>query len=327
MILVILSYALFGLSFALGKLILNYATPIFAVGTRMIAGGLILMGYIIIRHRASCYPRLKNISAYAQLASFHVFIPYVLRLWALQYTTTIKAALLFNLMPFFTAILAYYINKERLEFWQITGLVIGFLGMIPILLTESHVKTNFISFSFISLPELAIIVSVASMSYGLIVMQKLVTTSKCPPYLANCVSMLSGGTAALWTSTLLEHHPIKAGVLPLCGVLGLQICISNVCAVNLQAMLLKRYSSTFMAFASFLAPLFASFYGMILFGEKITWHFFASLITVAIALTLFSFGKKKSQQPSPTKTTASAQMPTNQSTVPPQKPSSNQLES
>lgn len=293
MVSVVVLYALFGFSFTLGKVLVDYAQPLFAVGARMTIAGLILIGYIIARHKTSCYPRQKDFWYYVQLTLFVVFIPYALRLWALQYVSTTKAALLFNAAPFFTAFLAYLVNKEKLCTMQISGLIIGFIGMIPILLTGSEMEDTFASLSFISLPELAVIGAVASMSYGLIVMQKMVKKRSCPPYLANSVSMLSGGILSFGASFIFETNYIKAGAGPLLGILLLQICVSNVICANLQASLLRKFSPTFMAFASFLGPLFTSIYGMTLFGEVVTWHFFASFIIVIVGLGIYRYGDRK----------------------------------
>lgn len=293
MILVVLLYALFGFSFTLGKVLVAYAQPLFAVGVRMITGGTILIGYILIRHKVSCYPRRADLKYYIRLIFFSIFIPYALRLWALQYLSTNKAVLLFSTAPFFTAILAYFVNKKRFRPLQIVGLVVGFLGMIPILMTGSPLEDHFANFSFISLPELAILVAVGSMSYGLITMQKLVKNRQCPPYLANSISMFFGGLLALNASFVFETNYVKAGVWPLMVVLALQVIISNVICANLQASLLRQHSPTFMSFASFLIPLFTSIYGMALFGETVTWHFFASFITVVSGLSLYRYGDKK----------------------------------
>lgn len=291
MILVVLLYALFGFSFTLGKIILDYATPLFAVGSRMLIAGILLMVFTVAKHKISCYPRRQDWKYYIRLTFFSIFIPYTLRLWALQYVTTTKAALLFNVRPFFTALLVYLIMGIKLNKLQVLGLVIGFIGMIPILLTGTPLEDSIANVSFMSLPEFAIILAVASMSYGLIIVQKLVKERKCPPYLINAVSMFFGGFFALNTSLVFESNVIKAGILPLAGILGLQILISNIICANLQGHLLRRYSATFMSFASFLGPLFTSIYGVALFKEQITWHFFASFITVIAGLALYSKGE------------------------------------
>jgi drug/metabolite transporter (DMT)-like permease len=168
--------------------------------------------------------------------------------------------------------------------------------MIPILATGGS-EEGARGLGFISIPELAIIIGVASMSYSLIIIQKLVKHKETPPYLVNGISMFYGGLLALGASSAFEssvfvqqQEPvIKQGILPLIGILSLQILISNILCQNLRASLLKHYSSTFMSFASFLGPVFTSIYGYFLFGEEITWQFLASFSIVLAGLGIYHY--------------------------------------
>lgn len=289
MFLVLLLYALFGLTFTLGKITLFYASPFFIVGLRMLIGGIGLMSYIYLTKRVHCYPVRSDIFYYALATIFGIIIPYCSRAWALQYMTTTKTALLFNFMPFFTAIFAYIFFKEKLTWRKLLGLTIGFLGMIPILVTSSPLEDIFGTIGFISLPEIVTLVAVASFAYQLIVMQKLVKHRGCAPILANGMSMLWGGLFSFSMSMFFETTVIRGNVLIFAGLLLLQVVISNLLCANLQASLLKQYSPTFMSLAGFITPLSAAFYGWILLGETISWHFFASLIIVMIGLAIYYY--------------------------------------
>lgn len=289
MLLVIVLYALFGFSFTLGKLTLFYSQPIFIVGVRMIIGGLGLITYIYWRHRFQCYPSSDDSKYYLQLILLGILVPYCLRSWALQFISTGKSALIFNLAPFFAAFFSYLFMRERLTWLKFFGLFIGFSGMIPVLLTSSFEEDYVGGLWFFSWPELATIGAVASLSYSMIIMQKLVKHRGCPPYLANATAMLIGGILAFNISMVFENNWIKQQPLMFIGLLGLQILISNFICANLQANLLKHYSTTFMSFASFLSPLCAAFYGWLFFNEAITWHYFASFLIVLIGLGLYYY--------------------------------------
>lgn len=297
MVLVILLYALFGFTFTLGKMVVMYASPLFAIGIRMITGGGILALYIALSKSIRCYPRKSDIPLYIQMTLFVTLLPYTLRLWALQYVSTTKASLLFNTGPLFTAIFSYFLCKERMTWRQVVGLILGFVGMLPILLTGSRIEDALGSWWFISLPELAVIGAICSLSYGLIIMRRLVKDRGCPPYLANGISMLAGGIVALSLSGLSSEPALRGSLTTLCIVLGLQVLISNLFCSNLQAYLLKTYSPTFISLASFLGPIFTSFYGYLFFGEMVTWQFFASFILVLAGLAIYSLSPHETCTP------------------------------
>lgn len=291
MALVILLYALFGFTFTLGKLMVLHAKPLFAVGLRMLAGGTILLVWSFTRTSPRCAPSKNDFPFYIQLTIFSALLPYVLRLWALQEISIAKASLLFNTAPFFTAVFGFLFLKERLNFIQFFGLCIGFLGTIPILLTSSSVEDAF-SWNFISIYELSIIAATASMSYGFIVTQKLVIHRKCPVFLANGIATFSAGCISLGSSFVFEANPIKTSLKAFLFIMTIQLIISNLICSNLQASLFKKYSPTFISLAGFLSPLFASIYGYLLFGERLSWHFFASFFTTLIGIAFYSWGTR-----------------------------------
>lgn len=156
MFLVILLYALFGFTFTLGKIMLYYARPFFIIACRMLIGGGGLLLYLYANKHIRCKPQMKDWPYYAQVALFGIFLPYSLRAWALQYISSTKAAFIFTLMPFFTALFAYFFHKEKLNFRKASGLLIGFLGMIPTLFATSSLE-NFAGsialFRFLKLPH------------------------------------------------------------------------------------------------------------------------------------------------------------------------------
>jgi drug/metabolite transporter (DMT)-like permease len=293
LLLVVLLYALFGFSFTLGKLMLLHATPFFIISTRMTLGGFFLLTYVYWRYPIKCYPSKADLLLYAQTTIFGVYLFNCLRAWGLQYVPTTKAALLCNLLPFFTAFFSYMHLKEKLTIYHLIGLILGFLGTIPLLMKGSSVEELIGGISFISWPELAIIAAVAALSYSLIITQKLVKHRGCPPPLVNGFSMMVGGAMAFSSSLMVESTWIRGDWKELTGLIIAQIIISNFVCSNLHATLLKTYSATFMSFASFLSPLFTIIYGYLLLNETVSWQFFASFIMVLAALLIYHYTEIK----------------------------------
>ncbi len=290
LLLVILLYALFGFTFTLGKIVLFYATPFFIIATRMIIGGGALLGYIIWHRTKTKFPEKHDLWLYAVYTFFNIYIFYGARSWALQTISTTKAALLMNLSPFFTALFAYFLLKEKLSMHKLIGLVIGFSGMIPMLMTHTSPEENmWWNFAFFSTPELVMIFAVACLSYSMIIMQKLVKHRNHSPLLVNALCMISGGVLAGGTSLIFETNVLFGDKQLFALAIGLQIIISNILCSNLQAFLLKSYSTTFLSFASFISPLCAAGYGYLLLNEQITWLHLLSFCIVILGLTIFYF--------------------------------------
>ncbi len=289
MILIIVLYALFGSSFVLGKYLLSYTTPLFLTGVRMTIGGLILLSYLFFYAHEHFKFKRKHLFWYIQMIFFGIYITYTLRFWALNYMPAAKTNFIYNLSPFLSAIFSYIVFNEKLSPKKWAGLGIGFLGLIPVLLSSSNPEKAIGEISFLSWPEIAVIISVATHTYSWIIMRKLVKEKSYSPMMVNGVSMTFGGLLALITSFFIDGFaPIKAGYVSYFFViLGLIILLSNIICYNLYGLLLKRYTATFLSFSGFLSPLFTALYAWILIGEVVTWHFYVSCIVVFIGLYLF----------------------------------------
>jgi len=287
MFLILVLYALFATSFPISKILLSYITPIFYTGIRMFLSGILLLSYEYFYARNKFSFHKKDLWLYARIVFFGIYITYILRFWGLSYLSSTKTAFLFNLAPFFASFYSYLFLKEKLTFKQWIGLAIGFLGIIPILLTSTTSEKFFGEFSFLSWPELAVLAAVASHSYSWIVMRQLVRHRNHSPILVNGLSMLVGGALALVTAVFTEGLQPIPDMWSFVGWFAAIILISNIICHNLYAHLLKRYSATFLSFAGFLGPLFTAFYGWVILRESVTWHFYLSAIIVFIGLFLF----------------------------------------
>ncbi len=285
--LIILMYALFSTSFSAGKVLLSYTTPLMLCGTRMTLAGVILVAYQYLYLKKNVHIKKEHWWVYVQIIVLGIYIAYILRFWGLSYLTSSKTALLFNASPFFAALYSYYFFSEKITFKQWVGLVIGFLGLIPILATSSGVEQSMGEFLFISWPELAILVCVALHSYSWILVRKALHFKGHTPILINGITMLGGGLLALLTAFLWEGFQPISEPGPFIGWLLFVVLVSNIICYNLYGYLLKKYTATFLSFAGFIVPIFAGLYGWGLLGEVITWHFYASSIIVFVGLYLF----------------------------------------
>lgn len=287
MTLIILLYALFASSFSMGKVLLRYTTPIFLTGIRMFLGGLILLTYQYFYENKHFKFKARHIKYYAQIVFFGIYITYILRFWALNYLPSSKTCFLYNLSPFLSAIFSYFIFSEKMNKQKIAGLLIGCFGLIPMLLSTTPMEQVIGEFSFLSLPELAVLISVATHTYSWIVMRKLVKDKSYSPMMVNGISMTAGGFFALVTSYFTEGVAPITNFVPFATTLAAVILISNIICYNFYGYLLKKYTATFLSFAGFLGPLFAGLYGWLFLDETITWHFYLSSVIVFIGLYLF----------------------------------------
>lgn len=281
--LIVVLYALFASTFSLGKVLLGYAQPIFLVGIRMSVAGLVLLGYQYITTKGSLKVRRDHVWDYLKIIIFTTYLPYILRFTGLRYLPSSKACLLYNTSPFVSYIFAYFFAAEKITPKKIIGLLIGFVGFMP-LLTQS---TGSMSITGMSLPEIFILLSVCSMSYGWLIVHKLIKEHRYEASLINGISMFCGGILALITSYCLETPTPIEDTVSFLTILGVVIVVSNLICHTLYTSLLTTYSPTFLSFASFISPLCAAAFGWFFLNETISWHFVLASSSIIIGLTLF----------------------------------------
>ncbi len=312
MFLILFLYMLLASTFTIGKALLFYLQPFFCIGIRMTISGVLLLGYSYIRGY-SFKPSRQTAWLLAQVILFHIYAAFVFEFWAMQYTSSIKAALIFNLSPFATAFVAYVVEKELLSRQKVVGLFIGFLGMVPLLLSHQACETPVELLGGFSWPDVALLLAVFSGAYGWILVSKLLKKHSVIPLLTNGIGMLGGGLLSLASSLIFETYPywhptvhcvegtavFHVTLSPLMSIvlyMGALIVIANIIVYNLYGYLLAHYSATFLSFAGFSCSLFAALFGWLFLGESISWSLAFALVGIICGLSIFykgELGEKK----------------------------------
>lgn len=296
MVLIVIMYALFAASLSMGKVLVTHTSPILLTGIRMFTAGIILLAYQYFSPREQFTFNKSHLFDYAQIIFFGNYLTYLLRFWGLLYMPSYKAAFLHNIAPFTTALYSYLIFKERLGLRQLFGLCVGFLGIIPILLTSTTSEQLTGTWLFISWQECAVIASIFTSSYSWVLIRKMIHKKNYAPAMINGICMTMGGALAFATSlfttgTWYIRDPGSFALLLIAVIL-----ISNIICHNMYGHLLKTHTATFISFASFLTPLFAALYGWAFLDETITWHFYASTAIVFTGLYIFYQNELKNRK-------------------------------
>jgi drug/metabolite transporter (DMT)-like permease len=303
-------YALFASVFTVAKGALEYASPFFLVGSRMTIAGVLMLGYAAIRTSGSLRLSRESVIRVMLLGFFNIYLTNVLELWGLKYLTSFKTCFIYSLSPFLSAILSYVILKDVLTLRKWAGLLIGFLGLWPILANQSQHELSTGTLWGLSGAEIAVVAAVVCSVLGWILLRQLVHSSNCSPVVANGYSMVFGGVLAILQSGLVETwdpFPITNYTVWFESTLFL-ILISNIVCYNLYGVLLKRFSPTFMAFAGLSTPLFTALFGWIFHGEIIDIWFFVSLSIVFFGLLVFYFEEIKAKDLVPAAVVATSEV-------------------
>lgn len=285
----VLLFALFASVFTIAKTGLDYTQPFFFVGSRMLLAGAVMLVFQFFYHREQFTISKGSLWRVVRLALFNIYLTNVFEFWGLKYLTSFKTCFIYSLSPFASALLSYVIFSEKLSLKKWIGLIVGFSGFIPILLTQTASEEQTGHLFFLSWAEISVMAAAVSSVYGWILLSQLVKENGYSPFMANGLSMTLGGGMALTHSLVAETwDPVPVVEwLPFIACACALILISNLICYNLYGWLLKRYSATFMSFAGFTTPLFTAFFGWIYLGEVVTWPFYLSAVIVFSGLLIF----------------------------------------
>lgn len=299
MFFVFLLYALFASVFTIAKEALSVSSPIFLMGSRMFVAGLAMLAFqFLFKDKALLSLNKACWKQIILLGVFNIYLTNALELWGLQYMTSFKTCFLYSLSPFLTALLSYFVFKETLNKRKWLGLIVGFAGFLPILLSQSQGESIAGELGLFSLAELAVLGAVLSSVFGWIILKKVVFHLKCPFLVANGYSMLLGGALGLIQSLCTEQwDPIPVtDPIKWLGCSIFLIIVSNCICYNLYGWLLKKFSSTFLSFAGLSTPLFTALFGWFFFQERPQREFFISLAIVFLGLFMFYLEELKQIQ-------------------------------
>lgn len=289
MYLVFVMYALFASVFTISKTVLQYAQPLFVVGTRMTLAGVLILAYLILFKKQNFKFSKAGVLRLCALALFNIYLTNMFEFWGLQHLTSFKTCFIYSLSPFLSALFSYFLFSERMTWGKWAGLALGFCGFLPILITEGAEEQHFGSLFFLSWAELFVLSAVVCSVFGWILLRKVVKEDGISPLMANGVSMLLGGAMALTHSWLREDwNPAPfTELMPFLECSLWLILISNLICYNLYGHLLKKFTATFISLAGFTTPLFTALFGWLYLGEQVTTSFYISAGIVFCGLIVF----------------------------------------
>lgn len=252
------------------KASLESLTPFMSAGTRFILASVVI--YLIMQLKKITLQTDKlSMKLYFLMGFFSFIIPFGLVYWAQQFVPSGLSAVLFAVYPFFVAIFSYFrIPEEKIGIIKVTGIIIGFTGII-VIFSDSFGE----NLSDYILGMIAIVLS------GTMQANIAVSLKKSGKHLnslsMNLVPMLLAGFFMTLFSFLWEDIP--SNVIDLNAVLSVSYLavFGSVVTFTSFYWLLKRVNVIILSLIAFITPIVALIAGWIFYNEQLTaQHFIGS---------------------------------------------------
>ncbi len=301
MLLILLLFASFAITFPLGKIALNYSSPLYITFFRMTLAGLLLLGGELLSKKKNKgkglfqnFPQtLKEWSYIFYLGFLAHYLSNYLELIGLKNIHAAKACFIYSMSPFFSAILSYFFFKEKMTLMKIIGMIIATAGMYPLLSESVSDEQTLNHFFILSSAEIMVFLACFFAALGWIITKKALNSSNLNLKTLNGMSMLVAGILSFFHSYETEYkvNDFFVSNWPLFFFwIALFILISNILSHNLYGHLLRKYGATLLSLAGLTTPLFAAIWSYLLLGETVTMPFFVSFFFVITGLGIFYRG-------------------------------------
>jgi len=229
----------------------------------------------------------KKLAATLLLGLVNSALPITLITWAELYIDSGLTSLLNSTMPLWTIIIAHqFLHDDRFTRAKAIGLLVGFSGAVILLIRDMHPQGWSGSFW----GQLAVLL--AAFCYGCSnVFARRVLKGQ-HPLQTTAVSLTSAVLALAIVAPIIES-PLAVPRLPMTwlacawmGVIGLGL------AYYAYYYLLNTWGSTRTSLVTYLLPLTAVTLGVVLLGEKPSWHVFAGGALVIIGIVLVNLSPR-----------------------------------
>lgn len=256
--LVVLTTALMGSSFAIGKIGLNYTTPLLLVGLRFFIAGVIMATAVILLR----IPHPKEFSQWIKIViigSFQTAGVMACIFLSLRTISAGQSSILTFMNPLLVVIFGTIFMKLSYSPRQWIGVILGFIGVFITLGGKIHFEIG----------TLLAFLSAVSWAIGTLIIKK--WGGDFNTWLLTAYQMLFGGIILLISSVILENPVFDINATSISILLWLAIMASIVQFAVWFYLLQKGDPGKTSAFL-FLAPFFGVLSGWALLDEVINWN-------------------------------------------------------
>lgn len=279
---------IWGGQFALNKIALHSMDPTFIMVWRAVVGFITLFTYTnIFENKKINHNKAHNTKTvallYLLIGLTEIIIPSFLIAWGCKRIDSGIAAILMCLVPIFTMLIAYVLNKKTLRPKIIFAVLLGFIGIV-ILVHPNNIGTNSINHM---LGILALALAAFNFAIGITLIKFLPHNISAVKHMQNILSF-SAVILILFYLLFLPHTSLFAFALPsIIALLVLGIFAAGIAYV-MYITLVHRTSSLFTSFVNYMIPVVGVLIGNIFMHEPIAWDEVVALICVLGALYLIT---------------------------------------
>ena len=276
---------LFGSAFLLIEISLNSFSPVQIAFFRVFFASIFLLIYSMVKgYKLNFVYKYFNLLFILGLSG--TTIPFFLISWAQLTISSSETGILIGFMPLFTILGSHYFFKyEKLNIYKIFGFIIGFIGLLILLLNNNE------SISFFNniYAKVAVIVSAFFYALNALLVKKIDNVEVIP---LSAIVMVFSALQLLILSLFSGKIYFIQGELYLDSLISIIVLsiLSTAFATVLYYKIIQNYGPNFLSLVNYPIPVFAFFAGIIFLKEQ--FNFFSILSLSLVIISIYISQKK-----------------------------------
>ena len=276
---------LFGSAFLLIEISLNSFSPVQIAFFRVFFASIFLLIYSMTKgYKLNFVYKYFNLLFILGLSG--TTIPFFLISWAQLTISSSETGILIGFMPLFTILGSHYFFKyEKLNVYKIFGFIIGFIGLLILLLNNNE---N-ISFFNNIYAKTAVIASAFFYALNALLVKKIDNVEVIP---LSAIVMVFSTLQLLVLSLFSGKIYLIQGELYLDALISIIVLsiLSTAFATVLYYKIIQNYGPNFLSLVNYPIPVFAFFAGIIFLKEQ--FNFFSILSLSLVIISIYISQKK-----------------------------------
>ncbi len=270
---------IWGSTFAGIRIGVETISPAWLVTGRLLSGAVFLGVWIMLAGVANRTPRvdvtpkvgLAAIAWFALIGIAATAAPFVLYAHAAESIGSAVMAICNGGTPFATVLLAHVFVGDRLSARRMTGVMLGFLGLVVLVLPEFGKEQSASLIGIMLAIVGAWLYAVGNVGTRL--------APRVSPIISSFWIVAIAGLAALGYAIVAEPFPQAASVNSIIAMIVLGL-LPTAFAMFVYVWLIQRAGPVFVSFTTYMSPLWATGLGVLFLGEQLQWSMVGALALI-----------------------------------------------
>ena len=275
----LLLVVIWGATFAGIRVGVETITPGWLVAGRLTSGALFLGAWILgarlLRPQARAVDAIKvtwqAIGWFALIGIGATMIPFVFYAHAAESVGSAVMAICNGATPFATVLLAHMFTSDKLTARSVTGVLLGFCGLVVLVLPEFGHGMGASFFGILLAIAGAWLYAVGNVGTRL--------APRIDPIVSSFLIVGLGAVAALLHAVVMEPFPAAASTASITAMIVLGL-LPTAFAMFVYVWLIQRAGPVFVSFTTYMSPLWATGLGVLFLGEPLQWSMVGALALI-----------------------------------------------